>query len=332
MKNKGSYPNIRLRRNRKANWSRRLVRENSLSPNDLIWPIFIRDGKNIKEPIKTMPGVFRYSLDKLERLVEKAIYKKIPMIALFPNTPESKKNKRGSEALNKNNLICKALKLIKKNYKKKDIGLMCDVALDPYTSHGHDGILKNNYVDNDETIKILVKQSILQARMGCDVIAPSDMMDGRIGEIRKALDKNNYKNVQILSYAVKYASNFYGPFRDAVGSQNLLKSDKKNYQMDFYNSKEALREVSLDINEGADFVMVKPGMPYLDIIRIVKDNFKIPVFAYQVSAEYSLIKNGIDSGIIKEETIYESLASFKRAGASAIVTYFADHIADKLGK
>jgi len=328
MKNIGSYPNIRLRRNRKTEWSRRLVRESNLSSNDLIWPIFIRDGKNIKEPIKTMPGVYRYSLDKIERLVERAISKKIPMIALFPHTETSKKNLKGSEALNENNLICRALRLIKKNY--KDIGLMCDVALDPYTSHGHDGIIKKNYVDNDETIKILIKQSILQAEMGCDVIAPSDMMDGRIGQIRKALDKNGYQLIQILSYAVKYASNFYGPFRDAVGSKKLLKSDKKNYQMDFSNAKESLREVALDISEGADFVMVKPGLPYLDIIKLVKENFKIPVFAYQVSGEYSLIKNGINNGLINNESIYESLISFKRAGASAIVTYFADEIANKL--
>jgi len=254
--------------------------------------------------------------------------KNIPMIALFPNIPNSKKNSKGSEALNKNNLVCKALRLIRKNY--KNIGIMCDVALDPYTSHGHDGILKNNYVDNDETIKILIKQSLLQAEMGCDVIAPSDMMDGRVGEIRKALDKNNYELVQILSYAVKYASNFYGPFRDAVGSKKTLKGDKKNYQMDFRNSKEALREVALDIKEGADFVMVKPGMPYLDIIKLIRDNFKIPVFAYQVSGEYSLIKNGIKNKILNEEAIIESLTSFKRAGASAVVTYFAEEIAQKL--
>ena len=328
MKNIGSFPKVRMRRNRKAEWSRRLVRENALSTNDLIWPIFIREGEDIKEPIKTMPGVYRYSLDKIEKLVEKAIKNKIPMIALFPNTPLQKKNTNGTEALNRNNLVCKALRLIKKNF--NEIGLMCDVALDPYTSHGHDGILKNGFVDNDSTIKMLVKQSILQAEMGCDVIAPSDMMDGRIGEIRKALDKNGYKSIQILSYAVKYASNFYGPFRDAVGSKKSLRGDKKNYQMDFNNSRESLREVALDISEGADFVMVKPGLPYLDIIKLIKDTFKIPVFAYQVSGEYSLIKNGINQGILNEEAIIESLISFKRAGASAIVTYFADKVAKKL--
>ena len=328
MKIIGAYPATRLRRNRKSDWVRRLVRENHLSSNDLIWPIFIREGKKIKEPIKTMPGIYRYSLDKIESLVEKAIKNKIPMIALFPNTPLTKKNKKGTEALNKNNLICKALRLIRKNF--SEIGLMCDVALDPYTSHGHDGLLKKNYVDNDLTVKVLVKQSLLQAEMGCDVIAPSDMMDGRIGEIRKALDRKGYKSVQILSYAVKYASNFYGPFRDAIGSKKSLMGDKKNYQMDFANSKESLREVALDIKEGADFVMVKPGLPYLDIIKLIKDNFKIPVFAYQVSGEYSLIKNGIDNKILNEDAIYESLISFKRAGASAIVTYFADQIASKL--
>ena len=328
MKSIGSYPSTRLRRNRKKEWSRRLVQENTLSPNDLIWPIFICEGTNVKERINTMPGVYRNSIDRLEKLVESAMDKNIPMIALFPNIPNSKKNSKGSEALNKNNLVCKALRLIRKNY--KNIGIMCDVALDPYTSHGHDGILKNNYVDNDETIKILIKQSLLQAEMGCDVIAPSDMMDGRVGEIRKALDKNNYELVQILSYAVKYASNFYGPFRDAVGSKKTLKGDKKNYQMDFRNSKEALREVALDIKEGADFVMVKPGMPYLDIIKLIRDNFKIPVFAYQVSGEYSLIKNGIKNKILNEEAIIESLTSFKRAGASAVVTYFAEEIAQKL--
>ena len=328
MKIIGAYPATRLRRNRKSDWARRLVRENHLSSNDLIWPIFICEGKNVKESIKAMPGVYKYSIDRIERLIESAIDKKIRMVALFPSISLSKKNNKGTEALNKNNLICKALRLIKKNY--KEIGLMCDVALDPYTNHGHDGILKNNYVDNDETLKILVKQSILQANMGCDVIAPSDMMDGRIGEIRKALDKNGHQLVQILSYAVKYASNFYGPFRDAVGSKKYLRGNKKNYQMDFNNSKEALREVALDIGEGADFVMVKPGLPYLDIIKLIKDNFKIPVFAYQVSGEYSLIMNAINNKLLNEDAIFETLSSLKRAGASAIVTYFADQVASRL--
>jgi len=329
MKLIGSYPNTRLRRNRKTDWSRRLVSENTLSANDLIWPIFLTDGKNQKNQISTMPGVYRYSVDKLEKIVEKALKLKLPLLALFPHTKKKNKDNKGSEALNENNLVCKAVRHIKKKF-KSDIGIMCDVALDPYTSHGHDGLIKKNYVQNDETVEILVKQALLLAEMGCDVIAPSDMMDGRIGKIRKALDKKNFNLVQILSYAVKYASNFYGPFRDAVGSKKSLKSDKKNYQMNFFNQKEALREVALDIKEGADFVIVKPGMPYLDIIKLVSDSFKIPVFAYQVSGEYSLIKNGIKKKIISENAIEESLMSFKRAGASAIVTYFADYIAQRL--
>ena len=329
MKLIGSYPNTRLRRNRKTDWSRRLVSENTLSANDLIWPIFLTDGKNQKNQISTMPGVYRYSVDELEKIVEKALKLKLPLLALFPHTKKKNKDNKGSEALNENNLVCKAVRHIKKKF-KSDIGIMCDVALDPYTSHGHDGLIKKNYVQNDETVEILVKQSLLLAEMGCDVIAPSDMMDGRIGKIRKALDKNNFKLVQILSYAVKYASNFYGPFRDAIGSKKSLKSDKKNYQMNFFNQKEALREVALDIKEGADFVMVKPGMPYLDIIKLVSDTFKIPVFAYQVSGEYSLIKNGIKKRIISEKAIEESLMSFKRAGASAIVTYFADYFSQRL--
>jgi len=325
----GKYPSLRLRRNRKAEWTRRLVEESNLSSNDLILPIFLIDGKNRIQSIKTMPGVFRYSIDQLSKIVDKAIFLGIPMVALFPYSNSKVKNKHGSEALNEDNLVCRAIRYIKKKYKNQ-IGIMCDVALDPYTSHGHDGLLKSGYVLNDETVEILIKQSLLQAAMGCDVIAPSDMMDGRIGKIRKALDKNGYQLIQILSYAVKYASSFYGPFRDAVGSKGLLKGDKKNYQMDYRNRLEALREVSLDIKEGADIVMVKPGMPYLDIISLVKSNFKIPVFAYQVSGEYSLINNGIKKGIISSNAILESLVSFKRAGASAIVSYYADKIAKSL--
>ena len=325
----GKFPNLRLRRARKFSWSRRLIQENNLSVNDFILPIFLIDGKNKKQIIKTMPGVHRYSIDQLGGVVNNAIKYKIPMVALFPSTLKKNKDEFGSECLNEDNLVCRAIRFIKKRF-RNDIGIMCDVALDPYTSHGHDGLLKSGYVLNDETNLILVKQSLLQAQMGCDVISPSDMMDGRIGKIRKALDKDGHKMVQILSYAVKYASSFYGPFRDAVGSKNSLKGDKKNYQMDYKNSSEALREVSLDIKEGADLVMVKPGMPYLDIIKSVKDNFKIPVFAYQVSGEYSLIKNGIKNKIINEDAILESLMAFKRAGASAIVTYFALEIAGKL--
>ena len=287
------------------------------------------EGKNKKEAIKTMPGVYRYTIDRLSEIVSKAIKNKIPMIALFPYTEKKNKNFYGDEALNENNLVCKAIRFVKKRF-NNDIGIMCDVALDPYTTHGHDGLLKSGYVLNDETIEILIKQSILQAQMGCDVIAPSDMMDGRIGKIRKALDKDGHQIVQLLSYAVKYASSFYGPFRDAVGSKNSLRGDKKNYQMDFSNASEALREVSLDIKEGADLIMIKPGLPYLDIIKSIKDNFKIPVLAYQVSGEYSLIKNGIKKKLINEDSIIESLMSFKRAGASAIVTYFALDVLNKI--
>ena len=325
----GKYPNLRLRRNRKTDWARRLVEESSLSSNDLILPIFLIDGKNKVQLIKTMPEVYRYSIDKLGKVIDRAISLKIPMVALFPYSNSKVKDKHGSEALNENNIVCRAIRYIKKKYKNQ-IGIMCDVALDPYTTHGHDGILKSGYVLNDETIQILIKQSLLQAQMGCDVIAPSDMMDGRVGRIRKVLDKNGYHLVQILSYAVKYASSFYGPFRDAVGSKGSLKGDKKNYQMDYRNRLEAIREVSLDIKEGADIVMVKPGMPYLDVISLVKEKFKIPVFAYQVSGEYSLISNAIKKGLINKNAILESLISFKRAGANAIVTYYADKISKLL--
>ena len=325
----GKYPKLRLRRSRQENWSRRLIEESNLSANDLILPIFITEGINKKQKIKNMPNIYRYSLDKLPKIIDRAIKLKIPMIALFPFIEKKLKDNYGSEAINENNLVCRAIKKIKNKYKNK-IGIMCDVALDPYTSHGHDGILQNGKILNDETNEMLIKQALLQANMGCDVIAPSDMMDGRIGLIRKGLDKNNLINTQILSYAVKYASNFYGPFRNAVGSKGLLKGDKKTYQMDFKNKNEALREVSLDIKEGADMVMVKPGLPYLDIISIVKDNFKIPVIAYQVSGEYSLITNAIHKNILSKHSIVESLIAFKRAGANAIVTYFADQIAGNL--
>ena len=324
----GSYPKSRLRRLRKAQWIRNLVSENNISHNDLVLPIFVREGKNKVESIKSMPGVKRYSIDKLPIILKQVKKFNITMVAIFPYVPNEKKNNLGTEALNPNNLICKSIKLIKKKFPQ--IGVMCDVALDPYTSHGHDGVVVNNKVDNDQTVKILVKQALLQARMGCDIIAPSDMMDGRIGEIRKALDKANYKDVSLLSYAIKYASNYYGPFRDAVGSKSKLKQDKKTYQMDFRNSSEAFREVGFDIKEGADMIMVKPGMMYLDIISKLKNNFKIPILAYQVSGEYILIKNAINKKIFKKESMIESIASFKRAGACAILTYFAIDIAKEI--
>ena len=326
----GKYPSLRLRRTRKESWSRRLIQENTLSPNDFILPIFLIEGSNKRQEISSMPGVYRYTINRLSQIVDRAIKKKIPMVALFPKTQNVHKDELGTESLNEKNLVCRAIKEIKKRYKNQ-IGIMCDVALDPYTSHGHDGLIKSNTILNDETIEVLINQSLLQAEMGCDVLAPSDMMDGRIGKIRKALDKNKFQNVQILSYAAKYASSFYGPFRDAVGSKGSLKGDKKTYQMDYRNSDEALREVALDIKEGADMVMVKPGMPYLDIIKSIKEKFKLPVFAYQVSGEYSLIETAITKKLINKDAIYESLVAFKRAGANAIVSYYADRI-DKIIK
>ena len=328
MKIIGSFPKIRLRRLRKTKWIRDLVSETTISKNDLILPIFIREGKNKIDSIKSMPDIKRYTIDKLPIILKQVKKYKIPAVALFPYTSKNKKDKIGSEALNPNNLVCRSIRYIKEKF--PTIGIMTDVALDPYTSHGHDGVIIDNKINNDETIKILVKQALLQAKMGCDIIAPSDMMDGRVGEIRKILDKNNFKDTSILSYAIKFASNFYGPFRDAVGSKSNLKKDKKTYQMDFRNISESYREVALDINEGADMIMVKPGLPYLDIIGKIKNRFKIPVLAYQVSGEYSMIKNAIRKKLLDEESIFESIISFKRAGACAIVTYFAIDIAKKL--
>ena len=326
----GKYPSLRLRRNRKYSWSRKLIQENTLSPSDFILPIFLIDGSNKKESINSMPGVYRYTINRLSQIVDRAIKKKIPMVALFPKTKNNLKNEIGSESLNENNLVCRATIEIKKKYKNQ-IGIMCDVALDPYTSHGHDGLIKSNQIINDETIEVLINQSLLQAEMGCDVLAPSDMMDGRIGKIRKALDKSSYQNVQILSYAAKYASSFYGPFRDAVGSKGSLKGDKKTYQMDFRNSDEALREVALDIKEGADMVMVKPGMPYLDILHQVKSHFGKPTFVYQVSGEYAMMKAAAQQGWLDwDRCIDESLIAFKRAGADGILTYAAFEMAQRL--
>tara|TARA_B100000945_G_scaffold291898_1_gene266762 strand:+ start:48 stop:1040 length:993 start_codon:yes stop_codon:yes gene_type:complete len=330
MKIFGKYPSLRLRRNRKYSWSRKLVAENNLTVNDLILPIFVTEGKNKIEPIKSMPDVYRYSVDKINPIINKASKLGIPLVAIFPHTPNKKKNSMGTEALNEDNLVCRTIRKIKKN--NPNIGVMADVALDPYTDHGHDGILKRKEILNDETIQILSEQALIQAEMGCDVIAPSDMMDGRVGVIRKTLDKHNFKNVQILSYAAKYSSNFYGPFRDAIGSKKKLKGDKKSYQMDYKNSNEALREVALDIKEGADFVMVKPALPYLDVIKSVKENFKIPVFAYQVSGEYSMIIKAVKKGLLNKDSIMETLMSIKRAGASAMITYFALDVAKKIEK
>ena len=321
------FPSTRLRRNRKSDWSRRLINDTYLDKSDFILPIFVCEGKNKKQEIKSMPGIFRYSIDNLEEIISRASENQIPAVAIFPLIESSKKNNKGSEALNKNNVVCNAIHQVKKL--NKDIGVMCDVALDPYTSHGHDGLMINNEIDNDETNKVLIKQALIQAQAGCDIIAPSDMMDGRIGLIRNALEKNKFFNVQILSYAVKYASNFYSPFRDAVGTSSTLKSDKKTYQMDYKNSDEALLEVKLDLDEGADFVMVKPALAYLDIIYKIKQKFNVPVFAYNVSGEYSLLKHGIKSSLAKEDIILEVIYSFKRAGANAIVSYFANEVIEK---
>ena len=325
-----NFPRIRMRRNRMSNFSRRLISENNISLDDLIYPIFITYGSNIKEEVESMPGIYRYSLDLLHKEIEYISSLFIPAIAFFPKVQNALKTSDGKEALNKNNLICKAIKISKKVNPK--LGVICDVALDPYTDHGHDGIIINNQIDNDETLSILCKQALVQAEAGCDIIAPSDMMDGRVGFIRDALDKNGFTNVQIMSYAAKYASAFYGPFRDAVGSNlSLLKKSKKSYQMDPANSDEALKEIALDISEGADMVIVKPGMPYLDIIYRVKQEFKMPTYAYQVSGEYSMIKNAIEKGWFDEDRIiFESLIAFKRAGCNGIITYFAPNIAKKL--
>ena len=325
-----NFPRIRMRRNRMSNFSRRLISENNISLDDLIYPIFITYGSNVKEEVVSMPGIYRYSLDLLHKEIEYISSLFIPAIAFFPKVQNELKTSDGKEALNKNNLICKAIEISKKVNPK--LGVICDVALDPYTDHGHDGVIINNQIDNDETLSILCKQALVQAEAGCDIIAPSDMMDGRVGFIRDTLDKNGFTNVQIMSYAAKYASAFYGPFRDAVGSNlSLLKKSKKSYQMDPANSDEALKEIALDINEGADMVIVKPGMPYLDIIYRVKQEFKMPTYAYQVSGEYSMIKNAIEKGWFEEDKIiFESLIAFKRAGCNGIITYFAPYIAKKL--
>lgn len=318
----GAYPRIRMRRNRRDDWSRRLTRENTLTPDDLIWPVFIIEGSGKRAPVASMPGVERMSVDVLVDAAGEAVKLGIPCIALFPNTPAAAKDEDGSEALNPENLVCRASRAIKA--KHPDLGVLCDVALDPYTSHGHDGVIREGYVANDETVAILCEQALVQARAGCDIIAPSDMMDGRVGAIRDALDAEGFEQVRIMAYAAKYASAFYGPFRDALGSAAALKGDKKTYQMDPANGDEALREVALDIAEGADMVMVKPGLPYLDIVRRVKDKFGMPTYAYQVSGEYAMIQAAAQNGWIDgERAMMESLIAFKRAGADGVLTYFA---------
>jgi porphobilinogen synthase len=322
----GRYPTTRPRRNRRDAWTRRLVAENALSVDDLIWPVFVIEGTAETRPVAAMPGVSRVTIDLLPAHVREAARLGIPAIALFPATPADKKDAEGSESANPDNLICRAARVLKREYPQ--IGLVGDVALDPYTDHGHDGVLRDGYVANDESVAILVKQAVVQAQAGIDVLAPSDMMDGRIGAIRAALDSQGLIHTSLMSYAAKYASAFYGPFRDAVGSGNALKGDKKTYQMDPANSDEALREVAMDIAEGADMVMVKPGMPYLDIVRRVRESFQVPTFAYQVSGEYAMIAAAADNGWIdRERAMMESLIAFKRAGASGVLTYFAPEAA-----
>jgi porphobilinogen synthase len=318
---------IRPRRNRKADWTRRLLRENVLTVDDLIWPLFVAG--DTRTAIASMPGVERLSIDEAVRAAERAAKLEIPCLALFPYTDPALRDHDGTEALNPENLVCRAVRAIKKAV--PEIGILCDVALDPYTSHGHDGLLRAGVIANDETVEMLVKQALVEAEAGADIIAPSDMMDGRIGAIRNALDRASFTDVSIMAYAAKYASAFYGPFRDAVGSGTTLIGDKRTYQMDAANSDEALREVELDIAEGADMVMVKPGMPYLDVLRRIKDTFGMPTFAYQVSGEYAMIMAAAQNGWLDgDKAMMESLIAFKRAGACGVLTYFAPRVAERL--
>ncbi len=319
----GAFPRTRLRRLRRHEWSRRLVREAHLTASDLVWPVFVREGEDESTEVASMPGVFRHTIDRLVVAAGEAAALGIPAIALFPVTPEDRKSDRGEEAVNEGNLVCRAVRAIKAAH--PTLGVICDVALDPYTTHGQDGLVENGYVVNDETVAVLCKQAVVQARAGCDVIAPSDMMDGRVGAIRDALDAAGFERVAILSYAAKYASAYYGPFRDAVGSaKSLGKGDKRTYQMDPGNAREALREVELDLEEGADIVMVKPGMPYLDIVRAVKERFGASTFVYQVSGEYAMLRAAADRGFLDyESALLEGLLAFKRAGADAVLTYGA---------
>ena len=321
-----TFPTTRLRRNRSTGFIRKLVSENKIDTSDLIYPMFLIDGKNKIEQIDSMPGIVRHSLDNFLKEAEEVYKLGIPAIAIFPNIEASLRDAEGSEATNRDGLVPRAVREIKKQL--PELGVMTDVALDPYTNHGHDGILSDSgYILNDETVKVLCEQALVCAEAGADIIAPSDMMDGRVGEIRNRLDLNHLNLTLIMAYSAKYASKYYGPFRDAVGANNTLKGDKKTYQMDPANSDEALHEIALDLSEGADMVMIKPGLPYLDVIKRVKDKFDVPVFAYQVSGEYSMHKAAIDKGWIDNEVIFESLMCFKRAGATGILTYFAKEFA-----
>ena len=321
----------RPRRLRRAEWIRRMVREHTISTADLIWPLFVADGQRSRVPVTSMPGVQRLSVDEIVREAERAATLTIPCIALFPYTDPDLRDDSGGEALNPDNLVCRAIRAVKKEV--PDIGILCDVALDPYTSHGHDGLMREGVILNDETVEVLVRQALVQAEAGCDIIAPSDMMDGRVGAIRQALDRENFADISIMAYAAKYASAFYGPFRDAVGSAKTLTGDKRTYQMDPGNSDEALREVALDIEQGADMVMVKPGLPYLDIVRRVKDAFAVPTFAYQVSGEYAMVTAAAQNGWLDgDRAMMESLIAFKRAGADGVLTYFAPRAAEMLRK
>ncbi|HWE78965.1 MAG TPA: porphobilinogen synthase [Pseudolabrys sp.] len=322
---------VRMRRNRRADWARRLVREHVLTSNDLIWPLFVMAGETARQPVASMPGVERLSVDEIAREAVRAAELKIPCIALFPYTDPSLRDDAGSEALNPDNLVCRAIRAIKKE--APDVGVLCDVALDPFTSHGHDGLIRDGEILNDETVAVLVKQALVQVEAGCDIIAPSDMMDGRVGAIRTALDRTGRTDVSIMAYAAKYASAFYGPFRDAVGSAKTLTGDKRTYQMDPANTDEAMREVALDIEEGADMIMVKPGLPYLDICARVKETFGMPTFAYQVSGEYAMIMAAAQNGWLDgERAMIESLIAFKRAGCDGVLTYFAPRVAKQLSK
>ncbi len=324
----GRYPTVRMRRNRSGDGVRRLVAENKLSVDDLIWTMFVVDGENQRIPVESMPGVVRYSPDVIAEAVNEAYELGIPAVALFPFTNPDKKTPDGRESLDPENLVCRAIRNIKAQV--PEMLVVCDVALDPYTSHGHDGVMDGETILNDETVDILTKQALNQAEAGCDTISPSDMMDGRVGAIRQVLDASGYEHVRIMAYSAKYASGFYGPFRDAIGTKAALIGDKRTYQMDPSNSNEALREIALDIQEGADMVMVKPGMPYLDIVRRVKDSFGMPTFVYQVSGEYAMIKGAVERGWLDEKVVLEALLGFKRAGADGVLTYFAVEAAKKL--